>query len=142
MPDATVDYNLINGKWHIVQQHNILHERTRTLYGPAAISDTKEAPVSKEVGSHDHSHGSDGMWNELTEFYACEYLEVASNNEVLVPLTIIYSRKHKHENSPALLHGYGAYGELLDKCWKSEFKSLLDRGWVIAYADVRFLFCT
>ncbi|KAG6489567.1 protease 2-like [Zingiber officinale] len=137
MPDATVDYNLTNGKWHIVQQHNILHERTRTLYGPAAISDTKEAPVSKGVGSHDHPHGSDGMWNELTEFYVCEYLEVPSNNEVLVPLTIIYSRKHKHENSPALLHGYGAYGELLDKRWKSEFKSLLDRGWVIAYADVR-----
>ncbi|XP_019711275.1 uncharacterized protein [Elaeis guineensis] len=47
------------------------------------------------------------------------------------------SRKHKQEGNPGLLHGHGAYGELLDKRWRSELKSLLDRGWIIAYADVR-----
>lgn len=38
---------------------------------------------------------------------------------------------------PGLLHVHGAYGEMLDKRWRSELKSLLDRGWVLAYADVR-----
>ncbi|KAJ6307168.1 hypothetical protein OIU76_017038 [Salix suchowensis] len=45
-------------------------------------------------------------------------------------------QKHKNQN-PGLLHGHGAYGELLDKRWRSDLKSLLDRGWVIAYSDVR-----
>ncbi|WOK99617.1 hypothetical protein Cni_G08329 [Canna indica] len=137
MPDAVVDYNLSDGKWHIVQQHNILHERTRTLYGSTSTaSSIKEASVSSRLGNNHQLH-ADGMWNELSEFYACEYYDVPSNNEVLVPLTIVYSRKHKQEGSPGLLHGHGAYGELLDKRWRSELKSLLDRGWVIAYADVR-----
>lgn len=55
----------------------------------------------------------------------------------MVPLTLVYSQKHKQEGNPGLLHGHGAYGEILDKRWRSELKSLLDRGWVIAFADVR-----
>lgn len=56
----------------------------------------------------------------------------------MVPLTVVYSYKCKKENeNPGLLHVHGAYGEVLDKRWRSELKSLLDRGWVIAYADVR-----
>nr|CAD1819508.1 unnamed protein product [Ananas comosus var. bracteatus] len=130
MPDAVVDYNLLNGKWLIVQQQNMLHERTRTLYGNAFSANSKSSVASSEDNVAD-------SWNELAEYYACEYYDVASMNEVLVPLTVVYSKKHKQEGSPGLLHGHGAYGELLDKSWRSELKSLLDRGWVIAYADVR-----
>ncbi|OAY84613.1 Dipeptidyl aminopeptidase BI [Ananas comosus] len=130
MPDAVVDYNLLNGKWLIVQQQNMLHERTRTLYGNAFAANSKSSVASSEDNVAD-------SWNELAEYYACEYYDVASMNEVLVPLTVVYSKKHKQEGSPGLLHGHGAYGELLDKSWRSELKSLLDRGWVIAYADVR-----
>ncbi|XP_039117021.1 protease 2 [Dioscorea cayenensis subsp. rotundata] len=139
MPDAVVDYDLSNAKWIIVQQQNVLSDRTRTLYGSSAVNDIKKLSSLKK---HDQMHDfndSDGVWNELTEFYACEYHDVPSNDEVLVPLTIVYSRKQKQEGSPGpgLLHGHGAYGELLDKRWRSELKSLLDRGWVVAYADVR-----
>ncbi|XP_065008918.1 uncharacterized protein LOC135639087 isoform X1 [Musa acuminata AAA Group] len=138
MPDAVVDYNLLNGKWHIVQQLNMLQERTKTLYGTAAAaSSLKRSSLPNNLGTNCQHHDADGMWHELSEFYACEYYDVPSNNEVVVPLTIVYSRKHKQEGSPGLLHGHGAYGELLDKRWRSELKSLLDRGWVIAYADVR-----
>ncbi|CAL9093604.1 unnamed protein product [Musa textilis] len=138
MPDAVVDYNLLNGKWLIVQQLNMLQERTKTLYGTAAAaSSIKQSSLPNNLGTNCQHHDADGMWHELSEFYACEYYDVPSNNEVLVPLTIVYSRKHKQEGSPGLLHGHGAYGELLDKRWRSELKSLLDRGWVIAYADVR-----
>lgn len=140
MPDAVVDYDLSNAKWIIVQQQNVLSDRTRTLYGSSAVNDIKKLSSLKK---HDQMHDfndSDGVWNELTEFYACEYHDVPSNDEVLVPLTIVYSRKQKQEGSPGpgLLHGHGAYGELLDKRWRSELKSLLDRGWVVAYADVRY----
>ncbi|XP_024978225.1 uncharacterized protein LOC112515565 isoform X2 [Cynara cardunculus var. scolymus] len=137
MPDAVVDYDLSTGKWEIIQQHNLLQERTRVLYGTASTGSTiniSEISVpDNEVNSED-----DHSWNDLSEFYACEQHEVISSDGVTVPLTIVYSHKRKKEGeNPGLLHGHGAYGELLDKRWRSELKSLLDRGWVIAYADVR-----
>ncbi|WZZ72861.1 hypothetical protein YC2023_084231 [Brassica napus] len=56
----------------------------------------------------------------------------------MVPLTVVYSRAQREGNrKPGLLHAHGAYGEMLDKRWLSELKSLLGRGWVLAYADVR-----
>ncbi|KAJ0963395.1 hypothetical protein J5N97_028517 [Dioscorea zingiberensis] len=137
MPDAVVDYDLSNAKWLIVQQQNVLNDRTRILYGSSAVNDTKKLSSLKKPDQMHDFNDSDGMWNELSEFYACEYYDVPSKDEVLVPLTVVYSQKQKQEGSPGLLHGHGAYGELLDKRWRSELKSLLDRGWVVAYADVR-----
>lgn len=129
MPNAVVDYDLSNGKWNIVQQQNLLHERTKVLYGTAEIS-----------FSTSKVEGDDNPWNELWEFYCCEYFEVPSNDGTVVPLTIVYAHKNKQDRlRPGLLHGHGAYGELLDKSWRSELKSLLDRGWVLAYADVRYV---
>ncbi|KAK3412230.1 hypothetical protein EUGRSUZ_I01019 [Eucalyptus grandis] len=133
MPDAVVDYDLSTGTWNIVQQQNLLHERTRILYGMAS-----SANIHGKSSSMTEVKSEDNPWNELSEFYACERHEVPSCDGVVVPLTIVYSRNNKKENSkPGLLHGHGAYGELLDKRWRSELKSLLDRGWVVAYADVR-----
>ncbi|XP_077233557.1 prolyl oligopeptidase family protein [Tasmannia lanceolata] len=140
MPDAVVDYDLSNGKWLIVQQQNVLHERTRTLYGSASPTSTrmKNSPCTNSFVSATDVDVVDGSWNDLSEFYACEHYDVPSKDEVLVPLTVVYSRKTKQEGqNPGLLHGHGAYGELLDKRWRSELKSLLDRGWVLAFADVR-----
>lgn len=138
MPDATVDYNLLSGKWIIIQQQNVLHERRRTLYGRTTAADAKEkSPFTRNFDLPREAENLDNMWNELSEYYACDYYDVSSKDGVYVPLTVVYSQKHKQEGNPGLLHGHGAYGELLDKRWRSELKSLLDRGWVIAYADVR-----
>ena len=140
MPDAMVDYNLSNGKWNIVQQQNILHDRTKVLYGTASLpSISKQTSITNTVESTDDARlNDDNLWNDLSEFYACERHSVSSYDGVDVPLTIVYSRKNKSEDkNPGLLHGHGAYGELLDKRWRGELKSLLDRGWIIAYADVR-----
>lgn len=144
MPDAVVDYDLSNGRWSIVQQQNILHERTRILYGTSSLSriseensNTKPLDSTNEVNFDD-----DHLWNDLSEFYACEQYNVSSYDGVMVPLTVVYSRKNKKDvQNPGLLHVHGAYGELLDKRWRSELKSLLDRGWVVAYADVRYVKC-
>lgn len=135
MPDAVIDYDLSNGKWNIIQQQNMLHERTRVLYGTSSSASSVErsSDSMNEVNFED-----DRLWNDLSEFYACEHYDVSSHDGIVVPLTIVYSRRNKIGNqSPGLLHGHGAYGELLDKRWRSELKSLLDRGWVVAYADVR-----
>lgn len=139
MPDAVVDYDLLNGKWTIVQQQNLLYERTRVLYGSASsVNSSQKLSVSKNFSGNVAE--DDSAWNDLSEYYACEEYDVPSYDGDLVPLTILYSRhmKKKGEN-PGLLHGHGAYGEILDKRWRNELKSLLDRGWVIAYADVRFV---
>lgn len=142
MPDAVVDYDLSNGKWNIVQQQNMLHERTRVLYGTANSTETPNIPSGTRTVSFDAadytSAENDNLWNDLTEFYACDYHEVSSHDGAMVPLTVVYSRAQKEDNrKPGLLHVHGAYGEMLDKRWRSELKSLLDRGWVLAYADVR-----
>lgn len=137
VPDAVVDYNLSNGKWNIIQQQNLLHERTRVLYGTSNSMEKSSVSNSSDYLNDVNSEDCN-LWNDLSEFYACEYYDVSSHDGIKVPLTIVYSKKNKKENQNAgLLHGHGAYGELLDKRWRSELKSLLDRGWVIAYADVR-----
>ncbi|KAJ8764269.1 hypothetical protein K2173_006009 [Erythroxylum novogranatense] len=140
MPDAAVDYDLSNGKWSIIQQQDILHLRTRILYGTTSSASIGENSWNKQYSGmlKDAKSEDDNLWNDLSEFYACEKYEVASYDGVKVPLTVVYSHKNRIESqNPGLLHGHGAYGELLDKRWRSELKSLLDRGWVIAYADVR-----
>lgn len=140
MPNAVVDYDLSNGNWKIIQQQNILHERTRVLYGTASSASIREETVSTENlnSTNEVSPDDEQLWNDLSEFYACEQYDVSSCDGVLVPLTVVYSRKNKKEDqNPGLLHVHGAYGELLDKRWRSELKSLLDRGWIVAYADVR-----
>ncbi|KAG0464927.1 hypothetical protein HPP92_019091 [Vanilla planifolia] len=136
MPDAVVDYNLLNGKWNIVQQQSILHERSKILYGSSSFTNAKPHSQKCFYVSDDVDR-PDGQWNELSEFYACEDYDVFSEDGAIVSLTVVYSRRHKQEEGPAILHGHGAYGELLDKRWRSELKSLLDRGWVVAYANVR-----
>ncbi|MBA0589251.1 uncharacterized protein LOC105802200 [Gossypium raimondii] len=139
MPDAVVDYDLSNGKWNIVQQQNMLHERTRILYGTALSSAIAEKTTNVKFSSMNDVKSEDrNLWNDLSEFYACEHHYVSSYDGAMVPLTIVYSRKNRKDSqSPGLLHGHGAYGEILDKRWRSELKSLLDRGWIVAYADVR-----
>ncbi|WCJ31037.1 Prolyl oligopeptidase family protein [Euphorbia peplus] len=141
MPDAIVDYDLSNGKWSIIQQQNMLYERTKLLYGSASSVNMTTDTLLNNLNSrsrHEIIAEDDNLWNDLSEFYSCERYDVPSYDGVLVPLTIVYSPKYKNVNqNPGLLHGHGAYGELLDKRWRIELKSLLDRGWIIAYADVR-----
>ncbi|KAL7606042.1 hypothetical protein Lser_V15G20495 [Lactuca serriola] len=133
MPDAVVDYDLSNGKFEIIQQQNLLQERTRVLYGTAS-----SVGPTMDKKSNSNKDGESDSWNDLSEFYGCENHQVVSSDGVKVGLTIVYSHKRKKEGeNPGLLHGHGAYGELLDKKWCNESKSLLDRGWILAYADVR-----
>ncbi|VFQ85461.1 unnamed protein product [Cuscuta campestris] len=118
MPDIIVDYDMSKKSTNIVMQEELANISSRHKY------------------EHQETEGQ--VWEDFTKVYACENKEVVSYDGVRIPLTILYSRKaHQKGQSPGLLHGYGAYGEALDKSWCGNRLSLLDRGWVIAFADVR-----
>lgn len=90
-----------------------------------------------DTDAQDSSRGLD--WNDLSK-YTFEEKEVISHDGVRIPMSILYSRvAYKTGQSPGLLHAYGAYGEVLDKGWCSDRLSLLDRGWLFAFADVRYV---
>jgi protease II len=82
-------------------------------------------------------------WSDLSKLFSCERVHVISHDGVSIPLLILFSREtHIHGESPGVLFGYGAYGEDLDKSWCSDRLSLLARGWVLAFADVRYSLTT
>ncbi|XP_059069028.1 uncharacterized protein LOC131067560 isoform X2 [Cryptomeria japonica] len=141
MPEAVVDYNLLSREWVIIQQEDLRLESTQVLYGRFSSSNsrTEDSDNLKSVNKFATRSGNDHeSWNDLSDLYACENCNVYTMDKIYVPLTVVYSRKKKqHGQNPGLLYGHGAYGEVLDKRWRSELKSLLDCGWVIAFADVR-----
>ncbi|CAI0463465.1 unnamed protein product [Linum tenue] len=127
MPDVIVDYNMSEQTFSIVHQEEV------------KSADTHEHLVSEcsEVKNDKNFIGVE-RWEDFSSKYCCERKHVISHDGIKVPLTIMYSRNAwKKGESPGLLHGYGAYGEALDTSWCSDRLSLLDRGWVMAFADVR-----
>lgn len=140
MPDLIVDYNMPKQVFSIVQQ-----EKVRGISGdPRSFSLAYKLDASEDldpVNDEDKNNQDIELrtWSDFSDAYCCETKEVISHDGVKVPLTIFYSRKAWQKGqSPGLLEGYGAYGEVLDKSWCPDRLSLLDRGWVLAFADVRF----
>ena len=140
MPDLVVDYDMSKLTYSIVHQEEVncdyvgwscipTFELTKSTI-QEACSDKKEC--ARSFNSQ--------RWKDFSQIYCCQREEVISHDGVMVPLTIVYSRESwKKGQSPGLLVGYGAYGEDLDKSWCSERLSLLERGWVVAFADVRLV---
>nr|GMC86502.1 Oligopeptidase B, putative [Ipomoea batatas] len=126
MPDVIVDYDMSRKSSNVVMQEELTNISSRNDNG---LEDRQGCEIQKTEGH---------IWRDVSGIYACESKEVISHDGVRIPLTILYSRKaHQKGQSPALLHAYGAYGEILDKSWCGNRLSLLDRGWAIAFADVR-----
>ncbi|KAH7688999.1 Peptidase S9A prolyl oligopeptidase protein, partial [Dioscorea alata] len=128
VPDLIVNYDMINQKFTFLHQEEVI----------GLTASTNPSRIQSNVERHLEKLETSQQWADLSETYSCETREVISHDGVVIPLTISYSRKvHSSGNSPGLLYGYGAYGIVLEKGWSAEHISLLDRGWVIAYADVR-----
>jgi oligopeptidase B len=71
------------------------------------------------------------------ERYVTGRLRVESDG-VSVPVTYVHRRDLALDGSaPCLLHGYGAYGMVIDPVFSPVLVSLLDRGFVYAVAHVR-----
>ncbi|MCD7467948.1 hypothetical protein HAX54_005659 [Datura stramonium] len=139
MPDVIVDYDMSRRTFSVIQQEEVINVSHNTKYhsnnGQRSRNEFLGIPLKKE---HNIQNNEVQRWSDFAEIYSCQEKEVISHDGERIPLTILFSRKaHKKGQSPGLLHGYGAYGEVLDKSWCVDRLSLLDRGWVIAFADVR-----
>lgn len=139
MPDVIVDYDMSRRTFSIVHQEDVLGVSAATGSSSQTFDrEVDELPEASEDKEKDIQNCEVCPWKDFSDAYLCETKEVLSHDGVVVPLTILYSKKsHLKDQSPGILLGYGAYGEALDKSWCSDRLSLLDRGWVVAFADVR-----
>ncbi|ETV80161.1 hypothetical protein, variant [Aphanomyces astaci] len=85
----------------------------------------------------------DAAVNFDADEFTCRRVHVASTDDdaaavVSVPMTLVHRKDMKLDGSnPTLVVGYGAYGMNLDTGFDMEALSMLQRGWVLAYAHVR-----
>lgn len=153
MPDVIIDYDMSRRTFSVVHQEEVVGVSAATGSSSQIIhGEVDEVTEVSEEKEKDIQNYEIFSRKDFSDAYFCETKEVLSRDGVVVPLTILYSKKsHREDRSPGILLGYGAYGEVLDKSWCAERLSLLDRGWVVAFADVRsvmskdviyVLFCT
>ncbi len=70
--------------------------------------------------------------------YASERIEATAPDGVRVPISLVYRRdRRKPSAQPLHVYGYGSYGYALPLGFNSNRLSLLDRGFVLAYAHIR-----
>lgn len=139
MPDLIVDYDMSHKKFSIVKQEEVLgvSDNTGSCSQNYNLNTNKLQDAQNSKDKH-FQNTEVQSWKDFSDVYCYEMEEVVSHDGVRIPLTILYSREAwQKDQSPGLLHGYGAYGEVIDKSWCAERLSLLDRGWVVAFADVR-----
>lgn len=135
-----VDYNMAKRTFTVLHQEDVVglsNDAKGNFYVENFHSNFSGTHFHGD--KHLHSPEDSQKLRDLSEAFSCERKEVISHDGVKIPLTILYSKSTKFSGqSPGVLHGYGAYGEVLDKSWSSDLLCLLNRGWVFAYADVRY----
>jgi oligopeptidase B len=105
----------------------------QSLVSPTSVYEydvrTNESTLLKELevpGGFDRSQ------------YRSERLFATAPDGARIPVSIVYRKDKKGEGTnPLYLYGYGSYGYSLPVGFSSNRLSLLDRGFVLAYAHVR-----
>jgi len=105
----------------------------QSLVSPTSVYEydvrTNESALLKELevpGGFDRSQ------------YRSERLFATAPDGTKVPVSIVYRKDKKGEGTnPLYLYGYGSYGYSLPVGFSSNRLSLLDRGFVLAYAHIR-----
>ena len=70
--------------------------------------------------------------------YKVEYVFVTGHDKVKIPLCIFYKKGFKKNGkAPAVIYGYGSYGMTVGYNFSYGLVSLLDRGFIYAYAGIR-----
>jgi oligopeptidase B len=70
--------------------------------------------------------------------YASERLFAKASDGVEVPISLVYRKdEFQRGKNPLFVYGYGSYGYSLPIAFNSNRLSLLDRGFVLAYAHIR-----
>jgi oligopeptidase B len=71
-------------------------------------------------------------------FYRSERLFATAPDGTKIPVSLVYRKDKKGEGTnPLYIYGYGSYGYALPVGFSSNRLSLLDRGFVLAYAHIR-----
>ena len=96
------------------------------IYDFDLASGTKREVVRAKVRGHDSGA------------YALERVFAPAADGKQIPVTIAYRRdKFDRGDNPLLVYGYGAYGSSNDPIFRARWPSLLDNGFVLAFAHVR-----
>jgi oligopeptidase B len=70
--------------------------------------------------------------------YVTQFLQAPARDGQRVPVSVVYRKDTRLDGSaPLLQYGYGSYGFSTDPTFRTNWVSLLDRGFVIAIAHVR-----
>ncbi len=70
--------------------------------------------------------------------YASEFVWIEARDGVRVPVSLLYARDTPRDGTaPSLIYSYGSYGISSDPSFRSNWISLVDRGFVVAVPHIR-----
>ena len=111
---------------------NQLRIKYSSLSTPQSVVDIHMDSGEWELKKEDQVNGYDKSQ------YVCDMIYATASDGKQIPISISYRKDLKLDgNNPTLLHGYGAYGAMLDPEFIPNRISLLDRGFVYAIAHIR-----
>jgi len=103
-----------------------------SLVSPPAVFDYDMNDRTRRLRKQDDVKGYDPA------AFSSERIWAVAPDGVRVPVSLVYPVEAKRDgSSPCLLIGYGSYGISYDPSFSSNHVSLLQRGFVVAYAHIR-----
>jgi len=128
-PEPTYYFDLENNSDFTSRKLRIKYSSLTTPHTVLDIDmDSTEWEIKKEnkINGYDKSQ------------YVCDFIYATATDGKQIPISISYRKDIKLDGSnPTLLHGYGAYGSILEAEFTPNRISLLDRGFVYAIAHIR-----
>ncbi len=121
----------------LIQTPEIDSSRVRYVYTslttPNTTYDYDMPSATKELKKTDSVLGGFNTANYRTEF-----LHASARDGKKIPVSVVYRKGTKLDGSaPLYQYGYGSYGLSTDPTFRSNWVSLLDRGFVVAIAHIR-----
>ncbi|MCZ0938959.1 MAG: S9 family peptidase [Caldilineaceae bacterium] len=110
----------------------VLRYRYTSLVSPPTVFDYEMANRNRTLRKQDEVNGYDPA------AYTTERIWAYASDGVQVPVSLVYPAElNRDGQNPCLLIGYGSYGMSYDPFFSSNLVSLLQRGFVVAYAHIR-----
>jgi oligopeptidase B len=111
---------------------NLLRFKYSSLITPASVVDFHMDTGKWELKKENTIIGYDKSQ------YVCKLIHATASDGTQIPISISYKKNIQLDGkNPTLLHGYGAYGAILDPEFTPNRISLLDRGFVYAIGHIR-----
>ncbi len=124
-------YTVSSGQNPEFTSHTLRYHYT-SLVSPPTVFDYDMTERTRAVRKQDEVKGYDPA------AYRSERIWATAPDGVRVPISLVYAAERKRDGqSPCLLIGYGSYGLSYDPSFSSNHVSLLQRGFVVAFAHVR-----